>query len=589
MTLGLSEGHVSTACLAIDGTVVAAASEERFTRLKGLAGFPAEAVEYCLTSQGLAAADIDAVVLSTRNPWTHFQGGRRERGEDGSTQAITGLVDRLHRGVGGLFGSGRAGKILYQVAYEVGFRPLVWSRLDARRMSETAENVSLSRSRVQAADHHLCHAVAAVACSGGLLDSRAAVLTLDGAGDDCCASVWEYDGRMLTRLARTPNSNSIGDVYEAVTRALGLDTLDDQFKVMGLAGYPSEESYRSILRDLQKLIRVEGLQFHSSLSTRHCLGRVMRIARGNRFDNVAAAVQVLLQNLLLEWVTNALNAVGTRQVYCGGGVFLNVKANGFLLENLNDLRLEVCPAASDESTAIGAALIGYARATGRQDSEAVSLGRCSDSYLGPSFTSHDALDVINQSSLPESVSVEEHENIEDSVAQLLADDHIVARFAGRMEIGPRALGNRSILAHPSHVENVIRLNQRIKHRDFWMPFAPSILAEDMDTYAEESSRAQATAMMMAFRGTGRARQDFAAAVHAADESLRAQKVERTLNPRYHALITYFKERTGVGGVLNTSFNLHGEPIVCTPTDAIDTFLRSGLTHLALEDYLLVKN
>jgi carbamoyltransferase len=179
-------------------------------------------------------------------------------------------------------------------------------------------------------------------------------------------------------------------------------------------------------------------------------------------------------------------------------------------------------------------------------------------------------------------------NVEHAVARLLADNRIVARFGGRMEFGARALGNRSILANPADAGNVARINQAIKDRDFWMPFAPSILEEDMARYAKNSQRLFAPYMCISFDATGEARRDLAAAIHPRDFTLRPQAVRKAWNPGYHDLISAFKRITGIGAVLNTSFNLHGEPIVCSPFDAIRTADLSGIGHLALGDLILTK-
>ena len=283
-----------------------------------------------------------------------------------------------------------------------------------------------------------------------------------------------------------------------------------------------------------------------------------------------------------EFARNALDATGAHSVVCGGGVFMNVKANMVLKDLPGVEHFAVCPSAADESTAIGAAYDGYERLTGKQ------LCPLDTIYLGPEYSEGEIEQAIDRLAVAERCRVERPDDIDRATAELLVEGEIVARFQGRMEFGARALGNRSILAHPSDPEIVPVINHQIKQRDFWMPFAPTILDEFQDRYIVNPGRIPSPHMMIAFETTPQAQSELRAAIHPFDKTARPQLLREADNPDYHRLIRIFQERTGIGAVLNTSFNLHGEPIVCSPDDAFETFFNSGLQHLAIGPYLVSK-
>src|SRR5207302_1073541 len=271
----------------------------------------------------------------------------------------------------------------------------------------------------------------------------------------------------------------------------------------------------------------------------------------------------------------------------GGGVFMNVKANMLIADETWLGDLFVFPSCGDESNAVGAAYLGYL------DLCAESGGRAAPkpfgpAYLGPDIQESEIEAVIENRDLASRYRVSEHTAIEEKIAELLVSDGVVARCAGRMEFGARALGNRSILANPSDHRVVPLINRMIKNRDFWMPFAPTILAERAADYLVNPKGLASPYMMLAMPTRPEVLEALVAAVHPQDGTARPQILERTWNPEYHAVIAEFERRTGIGAVLNTSFNLHGEPVVCSAGDAVDTFERSGLPHLAVGRWLISK-
>ena len=308
---------------------------------------------------------------------------------------------------------------------------------------------------------------------------------------------------------------------------------------------------------------------------------------GLRFDWVAGGAQRLLEDVLLRWSRLMRQRYGGGRLALGGGVFMNVKANMLLGQEDWVEELFAFPSCGDESNAVGAAYLGYLQECARRGLAAAPQP-FGPAYLGPSVTDEEAEAVIRERRLEGQYKVAFHDRIEERIAELLVSDGVVARCAGRMEFGARALGNRSILANPSDHRVVGLINRMIKNRDFWMPFAPTVLAERAGDYLVNPKGFASPYMMLAMPTRPEARDALTAALHPQDFTARPQILERAWNPEYHAVIREFERRTGVGAVLNTSFNLHGEPIVGGAADAVDTFERSGLPHLAVGHWLLSK-
>jgi carbamoyltransferase len=314
---------------------------------------------------------------------------------------------------------------------------------------------------------------------------------------------------------------------------------------------------------------------------------LLRATLGLRFDAIAAGAQRLLEDILLRWARLMRERYGGSRLALGGGVFMNVKANLLLAQEEWVEDLFAFPSCGDESNAVGAAYLGYlgeCRRRGRPG----RLEPFGPAYLGPAVTDEEVEAVIRERGLEGRYKVSWHDRIEERIAELLASDGVVARCAGRMEFGARALGNRSILANPSDQRVVGVINRMIKNRDFWMPFAPTVLEERAGDYLVNPKGLASPYMMLAMPTRAEAREALGAALHPHDGTARPQILGESWNPEYHAVIAAFQRRTGVGAVLNTSFNLHGEPIVCSAADAVDTFERSGLPHLAAGHWLISK-
>lgn len=581
--LGIYLGHNATAALVRDGTVVAAASEERFNGRKNYVGYPCDAITFSLRHAGIESQDLDQVVL----PGLTGSPGRQDQTD--SRPRLTSRLSQLHRvswearvALGSITYRFAPARMASDVAYTAMSRTV--ARYASRMIrNDIADRLCIPPQRVTARDHHLSHAAAYYASPFGT--EQALVMVLDGEGDDCSATVYVANDGKLRQVARTARSASIGIFYASITIFLGMKQNEHEYKVMGLAPYAKDEDVERVLARLRGIIHPDPtnpLVFRSRFNTYDTLLFLDHHFRRTRFDHLAGAAQRLVEELVVAWVNAAVARTGIRTVVLAGGVFMNVKVNKLLMESPEIERLWVMPSASDESSPIGAAYLA-SRDLGVRDFPPIT-----DVYWGPAYSSADAERALGEAGASGSYAVTRHEDVNAEVARLLSTGAIVARFRGRMEFGARALGNRSILAHPGNPDVIRVINEQVKNRDFWMPFAPSILSEWTGRYVAGPVKTPSPHMMVGFDSTPLARTHLRAALHPYDLTMRPQMVTRTDAPDYHDLLAKFAAITGTGGVLNTSFNIHGKPIVMSPRDALAAFAESGLRFLAIEDFLVIK-
>jgi len=436
-------------------------------------------------------------------------------------------------------------------------------------------------------EHHTGHAAAAY-YGWGRFDEDVLVLSCDGSGDGLCATVSiGRDGR-LTRIAEVTQDNSLGNIYAMVTYLMGMVPLEHEYKLMGLAPYSDPKGVDQVFKRLRSLVRFTPgnpltWERQNGLPETYCSYQFFReFFERTRFDAIAGGLQKFVEVMLTEWVTNCVTATGIRKVALGGGIFMNVKANKLIMELPDVQDLFVYPSCGDETNAMGAAYHVFAEKAGPARMQPIG-----DFYCGPSFTNDEVEAALRAYTFTHPVKFTKIETIERSVAELLAKGTVVARFRGREEFGARSLGNRAILANPTDPAAVRLINEAIKCRDFWMPFCPSMLEERADDFIVNPKRVAAPYMILSFDTTERWK-DIAAAIHPFDRTARPQLVSAKWNPSYHRVISEFEKLTGVGAVLNTSFNLHGFPICSRPADALEVLDKSGLTHLAIENWLVEK-
>lgn len=569
--LGIHDGHNAAAAILEDGKVVAAVQEERLSRVKNQGGIPHLSVREVLKVAGRNDGDIDCIALNgLYMTYNHFdRASLMQRYE-----ASRGLGDRLKQPL-----KGTPVDRLYQTRK---------ARERALRLSE----LQLVCGDQVPVDHHTAHAAAAYYGSGW--SGKVLVLTCDGSGDRLSATVSIGENGSLTRIASIPDNDSIGRLYAMVTYHMGMTPLDNEYKVMGLAPYvgdPAKAKEASrLFADLFEFDSATPLVWrrHKGVPPMYsAYGFLDKLLYRQRFDLVSAGLQQFTEDMLTRWVFNCVRETGLHRVACSGGVFMNVKANKEILNLPEVQELFIFPSCGDETNSIGAAYVTYARDCLSQG-KPVDIEPIGPVYWGANFDDTEVEIAIRGFQGQTKFRYRHVTDIERITAETLAKGEVVARAKGRMEFGARALGNRSILARPDN-PNVVRIiNNMIKNRDFWMPFAPAVLAERAEDYYVKPKPMSSPYMIMAFDSRPDARHKYPAGQHPYDFSARPQEVNETWNPDYYRLIKYYEEFTGEAIILNTSFNLHGYPVVYRPTEALEVFDRSGLNYLAIGNWWVWK-
>lgn len=568
--LGIHFWHDAGAALVQNGKIIAAVNEERLKNEKHFVGYPLESIKEVLKISKLHPSEIDAIsVVGTAESIfpKHF-----ERYPNFS-HAISNWSweDSSQKNLDGLY--------------------LYHKRITKLKAFTTVlTKLGISPKQVFFIEHHTAHAASAYYLSPWNLDEDVLIFTADGFGDGLSSTISIGNKGEIERIknSETSDYNSLGEFYASVTSYLGMHSGFDAFKVMGLAPYGNP---KKAIDEIKQIIQINpenpyvfSTKFRSiQTGNNDILKNLPRLLKGKRFDNIAAATQEWFEILITKWIKNAIKKTGIHKIACAGGNFLNVKANQKLLalEEVDDIFF--CPAASDEGLAVGAALRGYYELE-LKDGHKPTKVPLNSVYLGTSFSNEEIKESLKQHNLLE--KAEFVDDIDSEIGELLAKDgNIVARFSGKMEWGPRGLGNRSIIADPSNLNIVRKINKAIKMRDFWMPFGPSILESRMQDYVVDPITSPY--MILSFDTTEK-RNEMTAAIHPYDFTCRPQTVNSHYNSGYEKVLKSFEAKTGIGSVLNTSFNLHGNPIAWNPDIAIDTFNNSELDVIALGNYLIKK-
>lgn len=589
--LALSVSHNSTAAIMKDGEVIAAVCEERSTRRKNYIGYPKNAVDYCLAKAAIAGSDLTRVAYTTyENPGilvkaqTNTEFTLQDYRDYYGDKFYKKIIDKRET-LSYLkwlrddpqFNSNEQHFDFSYLTDEV----LLDSNLDAALFRDEqrrilSHHLGIERDKIEFLDHHTCHAYYAYFGSP-FRDKDAVILTLDGWGDGRNQTVWSVKNNVPSFITDS-NQNDIGRIYKMATLILGMRPDEHEFKVMGLAAYAKSEYIAKAKSVLEKISQIEGMRIVSNQRPQDLFTHLEDQWKTHRFDNIAGAVQAYTEELACALVKAIVIETGINRLVIGGGIAMNIKMNKAISELDEIKEMFVCGSSGDESLSIGGCYF-------------LNSDKSANKPLGHLYLGFDIADEISQVDFHEYTKEFIVTEISDlsEIAKLLSNGDIIGVIRGRAEFGARALGNRSILADPRRKGTVQRINEAIKNRDFWMPFALSIIAEQLNQYVENPKNLSSPFMAISLDVKREKLDDIQAGIHPYDKTVRPQAVTKESNPEYHNLLTEFYKITGIPALLNTSFNLHGEPIVDSLKDAIFTFRNSGLDHLFIQDkYLLTK-
>ena len=584
--------HDSAACLLKDGEIVAAAQEERFTRKKHDAGFPCNAINYCLKEANVVSEQIENVVFYEK-PFVKFE------------RLLETYLAFAPKGF-----------MSFSKSMPLWIKDKLFQKyILVKELSKTLGDKVNWQERLLFSEHHLSHAASAYYPSPF---ESAAVLTLDGVGEWTTTSYSLGKDNKLKLVKEIKFPHSIGLLYSAFTYYTGFKVNSGEYKVMGLAPY-GEPCYADLIRE--KLIKVaDDGSFQLDMSYfDYATGLTMT---NKKFDelfggpprtseteltqremNLAASVQKIAEDVVLELVRGIAKETGERNLCLAGGVALNCVINGILLREKIFDNIWIQPAAGDAGGALGAALSAWYLHHNKERSVSKERDAMKGAYLGPRFSDAE-IEAELTACRATFKKLTEDEMIEE-VASALANENAVGWMQGRMEFGPRALGGRSIIADPRSPLMQKKLNLKVKYRESFRPFAPSVLREDVSEWFEHDTDSPYMLLVANVQNDKRramtkeeenlfgidklnvTRSSVPAITHV-DYSARIQTVHADTNPRYHAVISKFKEKTGCSLVVNTSFNVRGEPIICTPTDAFMCFMGTEIEVLAIGNYVLYK-
>lgn len=596
LVLGISAlYHDSAAVLVSDGEILAAAQEERFTRKKFDSGIPLKAIEYCLNTGNITADQLDQVVYYDDPLLT---------------------LDRFLKNLV-MTNSGQDRQDLISLSFDQLFHERLWVHDLIRKVLKPYFDKG---KKLMTANHHISHAASAFYPSPF---ESAAILTLDGVGEWATTTIGRGCGNKIELIQEIDYPHSIGLLYSALSYFCGFKVNSGEYKFMGLAPYGEPIYYQTIMEHLIDL-KADGsyqlnLDYFDFQNGRSMVSDKMNDLFGGprrefessitkREMDIAASAQKVTEEIIIRMAKHSRELTDEKNLVLAGGVALNCVANGKLMREGIFENIWIQPAAGDSGGALGAALHGYYTHSGAQR-VVKERGSQSGSYLGPSFSADEIREFLDKTHCVYQ-EYTDFSLLYHDLAELISQKKIVGFFNGRMEFGPRALGGRSILANPRDKEMQSKLNLKIKYRESFRPFAPSVLAEKVGEYFEmdyespymlfvaevaEKRRkkfeirdhiTQENADMLPV--VNMERSDIPAVTHV-DFSARVQTVQRDDNPAYYQLIREFEKLTGCAVVVNTSFNVRGEPIVCTPEDAYVCFMRTDMDVLALENFVLFKS
>jgi carbamoyltransferase len=592
--------HDSAAALVQDGKIVAAAQEERFSRIKNDKDFPLMSVKYCLAEAGLQIDELDAVAFYDK-PFLKFE------------RLLETYYSFAPRGIRS-----------FLTAMPSWIKEKIFIKKVLRSELKKVGSYNSHRLKLLFPEHHLSHAASSYFASNF---SESAILTIDGVGEWATATISKGTENRIELLKELHFPHSVGLFYSAFTYFLGFTVNSDEYKLMGLAPYGNPDSIQtkkfrdlilthlisiakdgSIQMNQQYFTYAYGLKMVSDDKFQQLFGFTKR-KPGEEFEqhhlDLALAVQLITEEIVIKLATHTKELTNCNKLCLAGGVALNCVANGKIEQSRLFDEIFIQPAAGDAGGALGAALAGYHIYFANENRPALGfMDKLQGAFLGPAFSENEVEAITRQHS-PAAKKYNSPEALCEKTAELIALGYVVGWFQGRMEFGPRALGNRSILADPRNEEMQKKLNLKIKFRESFRPFAPAVLEEDASQFFENVTISPYMLMvhpvknslcnampdnyhqLPLFEKLYTVRSSIPAVTHV-DFSARIQTVSHFTNPLFHLLLQSFKKITGIGLLINTSFNVKDEPIVCSPGDAYACFLKTGMDFLVIGNYILSK-
>lgn len=565
LTLGIHDGHNASICLMRDGKIEYVIQEERPTAEKNRHDFPFAAIKLMFEKTGLKPSDIDEIGMNG-----HTIGKPRDR---------KGILDQ-YRGF-------MKPATLLSIKKNLQQIPFIYNQYVAKNQAMRFGNLAKAgftdKSKVKFVEHHLTHASSAYYGNGNFTDD-VLVLTNDGSGDGLCATVNIGSKGELKRISEVRENHSVASLYAFYTFLNGMVPLEHEYKMMGMAPYAGKSGSKKIADEFRAMFQFTGdgttWEFTKGKSISDAANFLYEFMFLKRFDYLMGGLQMFTEDFLVDWIRACIKKTGIKKVALAGGIFMNVKANKRIMEMPEVEEIFIFPSCGDESNPIG--LCWHL-----QHQQYLKNFELTNIYWGIEYSNEQVKASFDKYQFKQQYKITYYDDIEQKAAELLNANNVVGRFRGREEFGARSLGNRALVANPATSEVIKEINEMIKSRDFWMPFACSVLDEYYDKYVIDYGKNKPYYMILTYDTKPEAQQ-IKAGVHPYDGTVRPQLVTTKHNARYHDMIKKFSQLSGIGGVLNTSLNLHGLPLVHSPEDAFYLMENSSLKYLAIENYLVEK-
>ena len=590
--LSVTLERCSGSALLIDDKIAFSSSEERYTRKKSDALFPKNSITAALNYTKTKPSDLDHIIICG-NKLSLIPSILREYSTFSVNDQIRAMEEYWYPKL--VLNQEKSFVELFKDKIDLDNYPFntewgekfdyfklenPYSVDDESKVSEffkttLSSMLDVDKSKISHTEHDTCHAAYALYGSP-IREPKTLIVTADAWGDDLSATLSIFDGEKINRVKEYDHKKfQLARIYRYTTLVMRMLANEHEYKVMGLAPYYSGPKTQEVEKIFEKMQSLDNLDFSFNNDIKDIYHYLNSNLKNFRFDHIASGLQSFTEKLLVDWITNSMKEFETDNLVYSGGISMNVKANLAISKISQIKKFFVCGAGTDETLPIGACY-DYAERTGKSPKPLISL------YLGDdsSYTSED-LPQDNNYSISNFSST-------DQILEQLLENQIIGVCRGRMEMGQRALGNRSIIADPRDSLNVEKINTSIKNRDFWMPFAPIILEEYQDILIKNPKKIESPFMTIAF-DTINGKEKIPTAVHRSDGTARAQLLKKDVNPILWDLIYKFYQKTGIPALLNTSLNLHGFPIVRTINDAIHVFNNSKLDILWLNDHIITKN